>query len=99
MFYRSSYRLHCDMFLDTAHVQVTCYTTTTAYTRSHWIVDMDNNGPERYKAKTIKTPVGNTVNQSADLTSPAFLQAEASLHLPYLSNGSPSLAAWDRGAR
>ena len=56
---------------------------------------MDHNAPERYKVNTMQNELGNTVQQSADLTSPAFLQAEASRHSPYRSNGSPSLAAWD----
>lgn len=94
LFYKSSYRLHCDMVTHTAQLQVTC-STITAFARSHCISNVDHNSPERYKANTMEIQQGKTMNQSADLTSPAFLQAEASRHSPYLSNGSPSLAAWD----
>ena len=94
LFYKSSYRLHCDMVTHTAQLQVTCC-TITAFARSHCISNVDHNSPERYKANTMEIQQGNPMNQSADLTSPAFLQAEASRHSPYLSNGSPSLAAWD----
>ncbi len=68
LFYRCSYRLHCDMFLDTAQVRVTCC-TTTAFARSHWSSNVAHDSPERFKAhamqtfgrllETLEKPLGN----------------------------------------
>ncbi len=90
MLYRCSYRLHCDTFLDTAQVRMTCY-TITAVARSHWSSNVDHDSPERFKAHTMQTlgkPL-ETLGKSWETLGKPLKTLEKPLGNPWETLGNP----------